>query len=160
MWKPGQPSHTSLTKDQDGTLVLEPKKVKEQRFFSCGRSTTQVLSKFRWNYTQRDDLQYWSGIPREKPSKRCKPVVHLAVVSPKNCLRRRLIMRTQGSRFHHGLCGMVVMDEDTCIVDVARYFLEFLQDESCGKCLSCREGTKQMAEIITDITKGKERRRH
>ncbi len=53
-----------------------------------------------------------------------------------------------------GSGGMVVMDEDTCMVDVARYFLEFLQDESCGKCLSCREGTKRMAEIITDITKG------
>jgi len=46
------------------------------------------------------------------------------------------------------------MDEDTCMVDVAKYFLEFLQDESCGKCLSCREGTKRMAEIVTDITKG------
>ncbi|MFO7677777.1 MAG: NADH-quinone oxidoreductase subunit NuoF [Thermoplasmatota archaeon] len=53
-----------------------------------------------------------------------------------------------------GSGGMVVMDEDTCMVDVARYFLEFLQDESCGKCLSCREGTKRMSEIITDITKG------
>jgi len=53
-----------------------------------------------------------------------------------------------------GSGGMVVMDEDTCIVDVAKYFLEFLQDESCGKCLSCREGTKRMAEIVTDITKG------
>ena len=54
-----------------------------------------------------------------------------------------------------GSGGMVVMDEDTCMVDVARYFLDFLQDESCGKCLSCREGTKRMAEIVTDITKGK-----
>ncbi|EMR74758.1 NADH:ubiquinone oxidoreductase, NADH-binding (51 kD) subunit [Thermoplasmatales archaeon SCGC AB-540-F20] len=53
-----------------------------------------------------------------------------------------------------GSGGMVVMDEDTCIVDVARYFLEFLQDESCGKCLSCREGTKRMYEIVSDIAKG------
>ena len=53
-----------------------------------------------------------------------------------------------------GSGGMVVMDEDTCMVDVAKYFLEFLQDESCGKCLSCREGIKRMAEIVTDITKG------
>jgi len=53
-----------------------------------------------------------------------------------------------------GSGGMVVMDENTCMVDVARYFLEFLQDESCGKCLSCREGTKRMAEIVTNITKG------
>jgi len=54
-----------------------------------------------------------------------------------------------------GSGGMVVMDEDTCMVDVARYFLEFLQDESCGKCLSCREGTKRMTEIVTNITKGR-----
>jgi len=53
-----------------------------------------------------------------------------------------------------GSGGMVVMDEDTCMVDIARYFLEFLQDESCGKCLSCREGIKQMTEIVTNITKG------
>jgi NADH-quinone oxidoreductase subunit F len=53
-----------------------------------------------------------------------------------------------------GSGGMVVMDEDTCMVDVARYFLEFLQDESCGKCLSCREGTKRLTEIVTNITKG------
>ena len=53
-----------------------------------------------------------------------------------------------------GSGGMVVMDEGTCMVDVARYFLEFLQDESCGKCLSCREGLKRMTEIVTKITKG------
>ena len=53
-----------------------------------------------------------------------------------------------------GSGGMVIMDENTCMVDVARYFLEFLQDESCGKCLSCREGTKRMTEIVTNITKG------
>ena len=54
-----------------------------------------------------------------------------------------------------GSGGMVVMDEDTCMVDVARYFLEFLQDESCGKCLTCREGIERMLEIVTDITEGK-----
>lgn len=54
-----------------------------------------------------------------------------------------------------GSGGMVVMDEDTCMVDVAKYFLNFLQDESCGKCLTCREGIERMLEIITDITEGK-----
>ena len=54
-----------------------------------------------------------------------------------------------------GSGGMVVMDEDTCMVDVAKYFLEFLQDESCGKCLTCREGIERMLEILTDITEGK-----
>jgi NADP-reducing hydrogenase subunit HndC len=54
-----------------------------------------------------------------------------------------------------GSGGMIVMDEDTCMVDVAKYFLDFLIDESCGKCVPCREGVRQMLEILTNITKGK-----
>jgi len=54
-----------------------------------------------------------------------------------------------------GSGGMIVMDENTCMVDVAKYFLNFLRDESCGKCISCREGTQRMWEIVTDITEGK-----
>ncbi len=53
-----------------------------------------------------------------------------------------------------GSGGMIVMDEDTCMVDVAKYFLTFLKDESCGKCTSCREGIKQMLEILNRITQG------
>jgi NADH:ubiquinone oxidoreductase subunit F (NADH-binding)/(2Fe-2S) ferredoxin/NAD-dependent dihydropyrimidine dehydrogenase PreA subunit len=54
-----------------------------------------------------------------------------------------------------GSGGMIVMDEDTCMVDVARYFVNFLCDESCGKCLPCREGLKQARNILDNITKGK-----
>jgi len=54
-----------------------------------------------------------------------------------------------------GSGGMVVMDESTCMVDVARYFLAFLQDESCGKCVPCRIGIDRMLEIVTDITEGR-----
>jgi len=53
-----------------------------------------------------------------------------------------------------GSGGMIVMDEDTCMVDIARYFLEFSQEESCGKCVPCRVGTKQLVEILTHITRG------
>ncbi|MEW6187194.1 MAG: NADH-quinone oxidoreductase subunit NuoF [Thermodesulfobacteriota bacterium] len=56
-----------------------------------------------------------------------------------------------------GSGGMIVMDEDTCMVDVARYFLDFLTDESCGKCVPCREGIRQMLKILTRITEGKGR---
>lgn len=56
-----------------------------------------------------------------------------------------------------GSGGMIVMDEDTCMVEVARYFLEFTQKESCGKCVPCRLGTKQMLDILEDITRGKGR---
>jgi NADH:ubiquinone oxidoreductase, NADH-binding (51 kD) subunit len=54
-----------------------------------------------------------------------------------------------------GSGGMIVMDEETCMVDIARYFLSFLRGESCGKCVPCREGIKRMLEILTDITEGR-----
>lgn len=53
-----------------------------------------------------------------------------------------------------GSGGMIVMDEDTCMVDIAKFFLEFTVDESCGKCAPCRIGTKRMYEILTRITDG------
>jgi len=54
-----------------------------------------------------------------------------------------------------GSGGMIVMDENTCMVDVARYFMNFLKDESCGKCFACRKGTQRMYEILDDISNGK-----
>ena len=54
-----------------------------------------------------------------------------------------------------GSGGMIVIDQDSCMVDVARFFLDFTQDESCGKCTPCREGTKRMLEILQRITQGK-----
>ncbi len=54
-----------------------------------------------------------------------------------------------------GSGGMIAMDEKTCMVDVARYFTDFLQEESCGKCSICREGTRRMFEILKDITEGR-----
>ena len=56
-----------------------------------------------------------------------------------------------------GSGGMIVMDEDTCMVDVSRYFMDFLTDESCGKCVPCREGLRQMLKVLTRITTGKGR---
>jgi NADH-quinone oxidoreductase subunit F len=63
------------------------------------------------------------------------------------------VLRDVGSMVGSG--GMVVMDEESCMVDVAKYFLTFLQDESCGKCVPCRLGIDRMLEIITDITEGR-----
>lgn len=53
-----------------------------------------------------------------------------------------------------GSGGMIVMDENTCMVDVAKYFMKFLKDESCGKCFTCRKGTQRMYEILEDISNG------
>ena len=54
-----------------------------------------------------------------------------------------------------GSGGMIVMDEDTCMVDIAKFFMEFMVNESCGKCVPCRIGTKRILEILEKITKGK-----
>ena len=54
-----------------------------------------------------------------------------------------------------GSGGMIVMDEDNCMVNIAKFFLEFTVDESCGKCPPCRIGTRRMLEILTRITEGK-----
>ena len=54
-----------------------------------------------------------------------------------------------------GSGGMIVMDENTCMVDVAKYFMKFLKDESCGKCFTCRKGTQRMYEILDDVSSGK-----
>ena len=54
-----------------------------------------------------------------------------------------------------GSGGMIVMDEDTCMVDMARFFMDFVQDESCGKCTPCREGTRRMLEVLERICQGR-----
>jgi NADH-quinone oxidoreductase subunit F len=54
-----------------------------------------------------------------------------------------------------GSGGMIVMDESTCMVDTARYYIDFLAHESCGKCVPCREGLRQMLRILNNITSGK-----
>ncbi|MFA5773669.1 MAG: FAD-dependent oxidoreductase [Candidatus Paceibacterota bacterium] len=61
-------------------------------------------------------------------------------------------LKTAGAIMGSG--GMIVMDESTCMVDIAKYFTNFLQEESCGKCVTCREGTQRMHEILTGITEG------
>ena len=81
------------------------------------------------------------------PSGGCLPVSHLNLPVDYDSLAQA------GSIMGSG--GMVVMDEDTCIVDVARFFLSFTQSESCGKCVPCRLGTKQMLDILTNICNGK-----
>ncbi len=96
------------------------------------------------------------GIPKDKkfkaaqlggPSGGCIPVQHLnAAVDYEKVAELGAIM---------GSGGLIVMNEDKCAVDMARFFMDFCQDESCGKCTPCREGTKRMLDILTRITQGK-----
>ena len=80
------------------------------------------------------------------PSGGCVPAKHLDIPIDYDSLT--------GIGAIMGSGGMIVMDEKTCIVDIARYFMEFVQNESCGKCVPCRLGTEQMLEILTRITQG------
>ncbi|MDO9558978.1 MAG: FAD-dependent oxidoreductase [Syntrophales bacterium] len=96
------------------------------------------------------------GIPKGKkfkaaqlggPSGGCIPIQHLnASVDYEKVAELGAIM---------GSGGLIVMNEDNCAVDMARFFMDFCQDESCGKCTPCREGTKRMLEILTNITQGR-----
>ncbi len=97
-----------------------------------------------------------SGIPKSRkfkavqiggPSGGCLPESVLDIPVDFDSLREAGAMMGSG--------GMVVLDEDDCMVEIARYFLEFTQRESCGKCTFCRLGTRQMLEVLTDFTQGK-----
>ena len=81
------------------------------------------------------------------PSGGCIPIQHLNVKVDYESLKELGAIMGSG--------GLIVMDEDTCMVDIARYFMEFIQEESCGKCTPCREGTRIMLEILTRICQGK-----
>ena len=83
------------------------------------------------------------------PSGGCIPASHLETPIDYDSLIRLGAMMGSG--------GLVVMDEDTCMVDVARYFLKFTQEESCGKCTPCREGTMRMLQILERICQGQGR---
>jgi NADH:ubiquinone oxidoreductase subunit F (NADH-binding)/Pyruvate/2-oxoacid:ferredoxin oxidoreductase delta subunit/(2Fe-2S) ferredoxin len=98
------------------------------------------------------------GIPNGKaykavqiggPSGGCIPVQHLDIDIDYESLK------TVGAIMGSG--GLVVMDEDTCMVDMAKFFMDFIQRESCGKCIPCREGTRRMLEILRRITRGRKR---
>ena len=96
------------------------------------------------------------GIPKGKalksvqcggPSGGCVPADSISVPIDYEALKELGAMMGSG--------GLIVMDEDTCMVDVAKFFSKFLLDESCGKCLTCREGLERLLEITTDLTEGK-----
>jgi NADH:ubiquinone oxidoreductase subunit F (NADH-binding)/Pyruvate/2-oxoacid:ferredoxin oxidoreductase delta subunit/(2Fe-2S) ferredoxin len=81
------------------------------------------------------------------PSGGCIPEQHLDIKIDYESLKEVGAMIGSG--------GLVVMDEDSCMVDIAKFFMDFIQRESCGKCIPCREGTKRMLEILNYITSGK-----
>ena len=95
------------------------------------------------------DGKHFKAVQTGGPSGGCLPISHL------NQLVDYESLAEAGSIMGSG--GMVVMDEDTCMVDIARYFLSFTQAESCGKCVPCRVGTKQLLDILENICSGRGR---
>jgi NADH-quinone oxidoreductase subunit F len=100
------------------------------------------------------------GIPNAKkckavqiggPSGGCIPEPHLDIECDYEALKNFGAIMGSG--------GLVVMDENTCMVDLAKFFMEFIQSESCGKCIPCREGTKRMLEILESITHSRKKER-
>jgi NADH:ubiquinone oxidoreductase subunit F (NADH-binding)/(2Fe-2S) ferredoxin len=98
------------------------------------------------------DGREFKGVQTGGPSGGCLPVELLDEPVDFDTLTKAGSMMGSG--------GMIVMDDHTCMVDVARYFIEFLRSESCGKCTPCREGTTALYEILTAITEGRGTARH
>jgi len=143
----GAASFTSIgTRDSKGTAV----------FALAGKVVNTGLTEVPMGTTLRQVVfDVGSGIPEGKsfkavqiggPSGGCLPESELDLPIDFDSLESAGAMMGSG--------GMVVLDEDDCMVEIARYFLEFTQRESCGKCTFCRLGTKQMLEILTDIVLG------
>jgi NADH:ubiquinone oxidoreductase subunit F (NADH-binding)/(2Fe-2S) ferredoxin/ferredoxin len=126
-------------------------------FALSGKITLTGLVEVAMGTTVRQVLfDIGGGIPNGKkfkavqiggPSGGCIPEQHLDIAIDYESLK------TVGAMMGSG--GLVVMDEDTCMVDVAKFFMEFIQRESCGKCIPCREGTLRMLQILERITRGR-----
>ena len=135
------------TEDSPGTKV----------FALGGKVKNTGLIEVPMGVTLRDIIfDIGGGIPNNKkfkaiqtggPSGGCIPEEHLDTIVDFKSLKEL------GSIMGSG--GMVVMDENNCMVDIAKFFLDFTVEESCGKCTPCREGTKRMLEILEKITEGK-----
>jgi NADH:ubiquinone oxidoreductase subunit F (NADH-binding)/(2Fe-2S) ferredoxin len=126
-------------------------------FSLCGKINNTGLVEVPMGVSLREIVfELGGGVPKKKkfkavqtggPSGGCIPERFLDL--PVDYQRLAEVGSIMGSG------GMIVMDQDTCMVDVARYFLDFLKEESCGQCNPCREGIKQMLDILTDICDGK-----
>ena len=142
----------------DWYASMGTEKSKGTKIFSLtGRINNTGLVEVPMGTTLREVIYgIGGGIPKERrfkaaqmggPSGGCLPARYLDLPIDYESLA------SVGSMMGSG--GLIVMDENTCMVDIARFFLSFTQDESCGKCAPCRLGTKQMLEILTRITKGR-----
>ncbi|NLX64137.1 MAG: NADH-quinone oxidoreductase subunit NuoF [Clostridiaceae bacterium] len=147
-----------LLKGADWFNTIGTEKSKGTKVFAIGGKINNTgLVEIPMGMTLREVIyDIGGGIPKGKkfkaaqtggPSGGCIPASHIDVpIDYDNLLELGSMM---------GSGGMIIMDEDNCMVDIAKFFLEFTVDESCGKCPPCRIGTKRMYEILDRITSGK-----
>ena len=149
-----------INKGADWFTQLGTEKSKGTKIFSLvGKITNTGLVEVPMGMTLRDIIyKIGGGIPGGKRFKAVQTGGPSGGCLPEDLLDLEVgfdELTQAGSMMGSG--GMIILDEDTCMVDVARYFLEFLNDESCGKCVPCREGIRQMLKTLTNITNGKGR---
>lgn len=147
-----------INKGADWYSSIGTEKSKGTKIFALvGKVNNTGLVEVPMGITLRDIIYgIGGGIPKNKkfkavqtggPSGGCLPEEYLDTPVDFDGLTKLGSMMGSG--------GMIVMDEDTCMVDVAKFFVQFLADEGCGKCVPCREGLKQMNHILTEITEGR-----
>ena len=148
----------SFFRELTGSVPLELKEALEPRPSPLQEPLRiPVLSKFPWGTTLREIIYdiggglksgaAFKGVQIGGPSGGC--LIEEQLDSPLDFDSVKKLDAIMGSG------GLVVMDENTCMVEVARFFMSFTQRESCGKCVPCREGTKRMLEILEKIVAGK-----
>jgi len=147
-----------ILKGADWFAGIGTEKSKGTKVFALGGkiNNTGLLEIPMGTTLQETIFEVGGGIPNGKafkavqtggPSGGCIPAEHLDTpIDYENLIALGSMM---------GSGGMIVMDEDNCMVDVARFFLDFTEEESCGKCTPCREGIKRMHELLDKITEGK-----
>ncbi|SFI06823.1 NAD(P)-dependent iron-only hydrogenase diaphorase component flavoprotein [Tindallia magadiensis] len=147
-----------ILKGAEWFASIGTEKSKGTKVFALGGKINNTgLLEIPMGTTLRETIfEVGGGIPNGKafkavqtggPSGGCIPEAHLDTpIDFDNLIQLGSMM---------GSGGMIVMDEDNCMVDVARFFLDFTEEESCGKCTPCREGTKRMHELLDKITEGK-----
>ena len=146
-----------INKGADWFTQFGTEKSKGTKIFSLvGKIANTGLVEVPMGMTLRDIIyNIGGGIPDGKKFKAVQTGGPSGGCIPENLLDLEVgfdELTKAGSMMGSG--GMIVMDEDTCMVDVARYFIDFLTDESCGKCIPCREGLRQMLKVLTNITEG------
>ncbi len=150
-----------INNDADWYRKIGTANSKGTKIFSLvGNITNTGLVEVPMGVTLRQIIfELGGGIPKSRQFKAVQTGGPSGGVIPESLLDLKVDfdeLTKVGSMMGSG--GMIVMDDKTCMVDVARYFVSFLEGESCGKCLPCREGLRHMNEILTRITQGKGKR--